>query len=139
MTGLPNRASATLRTTEPPRHDRLRALIQRAFMKRKLENLGETIRVISRGAAEELRGVRQFDFKDFSVKITVRVPMAALGLPNGQEGDEALVDEATVREKAEMMVHSDPHTRAEGPAHLTADQWMQDFPAQVIALGRAAH
>jgi cytochrome P450 len=28
MTELPNRAGATLGTTDPPRHDRLRALVQ---------------------------------------------------------------------------------------------------------------
>ena len=56
MTELPNRAGATLGTTDPPRHDRLRALVQHAFMKRNLESLGEPIRAIARDAAEELRG-----------------------------------------------------------------------------------
>jgi cytochrome P450 len=138
MTELTNRACATLRTTDPPRHDRLRALIQHAIMKRKLESLGEPIHVIARGTVEELRGERQFDVKDLSVKFTVGVPMAALDLPNGLEGEKALVDEATVHEKAAMMVHSDPHTRAKGPAHRTAGQWMHDYPPQVVALGRAA-
>jgi cytochrome P450 len=135
MTELPNRAGATLGTTDPPRHDRLRGLIQHAFMKRNLESLGEPIRAIARGAAEELRGRRQFDFKDFSSKFTVRVLMAALGLPSG---DEAIVDEASVREQAVLMVQSDPVTRAKGPEHLAAYAWMQDYAAQVIALRRAA-
>jgi cytochrome P450 len=135
MTELPNRAGATLGTTDPPRHDRVRGLIQHAFMKRNLESLGEPIRAIARGAAEELRGRRQFDFKDFSSKFTVRVLMAALGLPSG---DEAIVDEATVREQAVLMVQSDPVTRAKGPEHLAAYAWMQDYAAQVIALRRAA-
>ena len=56
MTELPNRAGATLGTTDPPRHDRLRALVQYAFMKRNLEGLAEPIRDIARGAAEDLRG-----------------------------------------------------------------------------------
>ncbi len=135
MTELPNRAGATLGTTDPPRHDRLRGLIQHAFMKRNLESLGEPIRAIARGAAAELRGRRQFDFKDFSSKFTVRVLMAALGLPSG---DEAIVDEASVREQAVLMVQSDPVTRAKGPEHLAAYAWMQDYAAQVIALRRAA-
>ena len=134
MTELPNRAGATLGTTDPPRHDRLRGLIQHAFMKRNLESLGEPIRAIAREAAEELRGESQFDFKDFSARFTVRVLMAALGLPTGEE---ALVDEATVREKAVLMVQSDPHTRTKGPEHLAAYNWMQDYAAQVIALRRA--
>src|SRR6201997_4124978 len=38
---LPGRAGATLGTTDPPRHDRLRALSQAAFLKRNLEALIE--------------------------------------------------------------------------------------------------
>lgn len=134
MTELPNRAGATLGTTDPPRHDRLRGLIQHAFMKRNLESLGEPIRAIAREAAEDMRGQTQFDFKDFSSKFTVRVLMAALGLPSG---NEAIVDEQTVREKAVMMVQSDPSTRAKGPEHLAAYNWMQDYASKVIALRRA--
>ena len=122
MTELPNRAGATLGTTDPPRHDRLRALVQYAFMKRSLEGLAEPIRDIARAAAEDLRGERTFDFKDFSAKFTVRVLIAALGLPLG---DEAIVDEDTVREKAVLMVQSDPRTRAKGPEHIAAFKWMQ--------------
>jgi cytochrome P450 len=105
MTELPERAGATLGTTDPPRHDRLRALVNYAFMKRNLEGLAEPMRAIARDAAEELRGLQTFDFKDFSARFTVRVLMAALGLPSG---DEAIVDEETVREKAVLMVQSDP-------------------------------
>ena len=134
MTELPNRAGATLGTTDPPRHDRLRALVQYAFMKRNLEGLAEPIRDIARGAAEDLRDERTFDFKDFSARFTVRVLMAALGLPSGAD---ALVDEDTVREKAVLMVQSDPRTRAKGPEHLAAFEWMRDYAAKVIALRRA--
>ena len=134
MTELPNRAGATLGTTDPPRHDRLRALVQYAFMKRNLEGLAEPIRDIARAAAEELRGEKTFDFKDFSAKFTVRVLMAALGLPSGAE---AIVDEDTVREKAVLMVQSDPRTRAKGPEHLAAFEWMRDYAAKVIAMRRA--
>ena len=134
MTELPNRAGATLGTTDPPRHDRLRALVQSAFMKRNLESLSEPIRAIAKAAAEEARGQRQFDFKDISSKFTVRVLMAALGLP---VGDEAIVDEETVREKAVLMVQSDPHTRSTGPEHLAAYNWMQDYASKVITMRRA--
>jgi cytochrome P450 len=51
MTELPGRAGATLGTTDPPRHDRLRGLIQHAFMKRNLLALAEPIRDIARAAA----------------------------------------------------------------------------------------
>jgi len=135
MTELPGRAGATLGTTDAPRHDRLRALVQHAFMKRNLEGLTAPIRAIARDAAESLRGQKQFDFiTEFSSKFTVRVLIAALGLPTGAE---ATVSEATVRDKAVLMVQSDPVTRAKGPEHIAAYNWMQDYAAGVIKERRA--
>ena len=130
MTELPGRAGATLGTTDPPRHDRLRGLVQHAFMKRNLESLAGPIRGIAQETAEPLRGLPRFDFiEEFSSKFTVRVLFAALGLPLG--------DEATVRDKAVLMVQSDPVTRAKAPQHIAAYQWMQDYAAKVIAERRA--
>lgn len=130
MTELPNRAGATLGTTDPPRHDRLRGLVQHAFMKRNLEALADPMRAIARDAAEALRGRDRIEFiEDFSSKYTVRVLFAALGLPLG--------DEQTVRDKAVLMVQSDPKSRTKGPEHLAAYNWMQDYAANVIAERRA--
>lgn len=126
MTELPNRAGSTLGTTDPPRHDRLRSLVQHAFLKRNLEALADPMRAIAAAAVDEVKGVKQFDFiEDFSSKFTVRVLFAALGLPMG--------DERTVRDKAVLMVQSDPHTRAKGPEHIAAYNWMRDYAASVIA------
>jgi len=126
MTELPNRAGNTLGTTDPPRHDRLRGLIQHAFMCRNLESLAEPIREIARSVAAPLADQDQFDFiTEFSSQFTVKVLWSVLGLPTG--------DEATAREKAVLMVQSDPATRTKGPEHLAAYQWMQDYAAQVIA------
>lgn len=130
MTELPGRAGATLGTTDPPRHDRLRGLVQHAFMKRNLDSLAEPIRDIARTTAQALRGRQQFDFiSEFSSKFTVRVLFAALGLPLG--------DEQTVRDKAVLMVQSDPKTRAKAPEHIAAYNWMQDYASSVIAERRA--
>ena len=134
MTELPNRAGATLGTTDPPRHDRLRALVQYAFTKRGLEGLGDPMRAIARQAAAEVEAGKTLDFKDFSARFTIRTLMAALGLPTG---DEAIVDEDTVREKAVLMVQSDPRTRAKGPEHIAAFEWMRDYAAKAIELRRA--
>lgn len=134
MTELPGRAGATLGTTDPPRHDRLRGLVQHAFMKRNLESLAGPIRDIARDVASRLKGQRSFDFiEDFSSQFTVRVLFAALGLPTAAEGG----DEATVRDKAVLMVQSDPRTRTKGPEHIAAYNWMQDYASKVIAERRA--
>ena len=45
MTEVRNRAGATIGTTDPPRHDRLRGLVQYAFMKRNLDSLTPAIRL----------------------------------------------------------------------------------------------
>lgn len=130
MTELPGRAGATLGTTDPPHHDRLRGLIQHAFVRRNLDSLTEPIRQLAEQAAAPLADMDTFDFVgDFSSKFTVRVLFAALGLPLG--------DEAIVREKAVLMVQNDPVTRDKGPEHIAAYEWMQDYAARVIEERRA--
>lgn len=126
MTELPNRAGATLGTTDPPRHDRLRGLIQHAFMKRNLESLYEPIRGVAIAIIEDLKGKTEFDMvEDFIAKFTARVIIVALGLPMG--------DEEIIRKNAVMMVQSDPITRQKGPEHLAAFEWMKNYAAGVIA------
>ncbi len=134
MTELPGRAGATLGSSDPPKHDRLRGLIQHAFMKRNLLALEEPIRDVAQQVFAQLKGASQFDFKDVSAQFTVKVLMAALGLPMGAE---ALVAEQDVRENAVMMVQSDARTRAKGPEHIAAYNWMQDYAGKVIAMRRA--
>ena len=109
MTELPGRAGATLGSSDPPKHDRLRGLIQHAFMKRNLLALEEPIRDVARQVFGQLAGVERFDFKEVSSQFTVKVLMAALGLPMGEE---ALVPEAEVRENSVLMVQSDACIRA---------------------------
>jgi cytochrome P450 len=126
MDELPNRAGATLGTTDPPRHDRLRALISHAFTKRNLESLAVPIRATVRDAIEELRDRHEFDFVgDFSSKVTAKILFRMLGLPEG--------DDQAVRERAVLMVQSDAVTRQKGPEHIAAYEWMTDYAAKIIA------
>ena len=134
MTELPGRAGATLGRSDPPKHDRLRGLIQHAFMKRNLLALEEPMRAIAKEVFAECKGRKQFDFKEVSSKFTVKVLMAALGLPMG---DEAIVDEQIVRDNAVLMVQSDARTRTKGPEHLAAFEWMKEYASKVIAMRRA--
>jgi hypothetical protein len=130
MDELPNRAGATLGTTDPPRHDRLRALISHAFTKRNLESLATPIRATVRDAIEEIRGRHEFDFVgDFSSKVTAKILFRMLGLPEG--------DDQAVRERAVLMVQSDALTRQKGPEHIAAYEWMMDYAAKIIAERRS--
>jgi cytochrome P450 len=84
------------------------------------------MRAVAKDAVADIRDLRTFDFiADFSAKFTVRVLFAALGLPMG--------DEEVVRDRAVMMVQSDPHTRAKGPEHIAAYNWMTEYAAGIIA------
>src|ERR1700687_1744476 len=71
---LPGRAGATLGTTDPPRHDRLRALVQTAFGRRSVESLSEPTRALAAAAAEHIVERGEFDFvADFSSRVTVGI------------------------------------------------------------------
>ena len=130
MDELPNRAGATLGTTDPPRHDRLRALIQHAFMKRNLDSLAEPIRAIAVDAITALNGRDEIDFvEDFSSQVTPRILFQMLGLPPGNDRE--------VRDHAVLMVQSDPVSRQKGAEHIAAYEWMMDYAARVIAERRA--
>ena len=130
MDELPNRAGATLGTTDPPRHDRLRGLVQHAFAKRNLDYIEGHIRDAAREAIAGFAGEKTFDFVEhFSSKVTVKVLFRLLGLPPG--------DDNVVRDKAVLMVQSDPVTRQKGAAHIAAYEWVQDYAAKVIATRRA--
>src|SRR5262245_22967286 len=79
---LPGRAGATLGTTDPPRHDRLRALSQAAFARRNVEQfITPTLEIADRVLARVCER-KDFEFiNDFSSQITVGVLFRTMGLP----------------------------------------------------------
>src|SRR5581483_3385963 len=85
---LPGRAGATLGTTDPPRHDRLRALSQAAFSRKNLEQLmAPTIEIADR-ALDRICANRTFEFiDDFSSQITVGLLFRSMGLPERNHAD----------------------------------------------------
>lgn len=126
MDELPNRAGATLGTTDPPRHDRLRGLIQHAFTRRGLDALTDPIRGLVKECLDDLDGAKSFDFvADFSARATAKILFRTLGLPAG--------DDQVVRERAVLMVQSDSKSRQKGPEHIGAYNWMTDYAGKVIA------
>ncbi len=120
------RAGATLGTTDPPRHDRLRALIQMAVTKRALDHIIEPTRAVCAKHMDKLAGKDRFDFvTEVSANITVDLIVYLFNLP--QEGREEM------RQKAVLMVQTDPVTRSKGPEHIAAYKWMADYAARLIA------
>ncbi|KEA62302.1 putative cytochrome P450 hydroxylase [Marinobacterium lacunae] len=127
MSEMPGRAGATLGTSDPPRHDRMRALIQKAVMKRALDHIIEPAHAAARARLEAVKDKQPFDFvEDFSANYTVDLIAYLFNLP-AENLD-------TVREKAVLMVQSDPVTRTKSPEHLAAFEWMRDYADTLVEI-----
>jgi cytochrome P450 len=125
MDELPNRAGATLGTTDPPRHDRLRSLIQMAVTKRALEHIVEPTRAGVRRYLDDLEGQESFDFVTaYSSRMTVDLLFYLFNMP-----DE---DKEEVRYNAVLMTQTDPVKRQKGPEHIAAFEWMSDYAANLV-------
>jgi cytochrome P450 len=122
---LPDRAGATLGTTDPPRHDRLRSLIQMAVTRRALEHIVEPTRQAAIAFLDELEGRDAFDFvNDFSSRITVDLLFYLFNMPKH--------DRVEVRRNALLMVQTDARTRQKGPEHIAAFEWMTGYADTLI-------
>src|SRR5262249_43461671 len=108
---LPGRAGATLGTTDPPRHDRLRALSQAAFARRNVEQfITPTLEIADRLLARICER-KDFEFiNDFSSQITVGVLFRTMGLPQR--------DHADIRRKVILAVSTDKSVKGRNAEHI---------------------
>lgn len=128
---LPGRAGSTLGSTDPPRHDRLRALVQSAFSKRIVDGLTEQVRAVAERCLDEICARTSFDFvEDFSSRITVETLFAMMGLPQQ--------DHTLVRRRVVTMIQSDQVTRQKGPEHIQAFRDMVDYVEGQVSERRRA-
>jgi cytochrome P450 len=105
---IPGRAGGTLGTTDPPRHDRLRALAQVAFTKRNLDALVAPTIALADQAAAKIADAGRFDFvADFSSEITVGIIFRFLGLPPQNP--------AETRRKVVLSISTDKAARGRNP------------------------
>src|SRR5437016_1594730 len=127
---LPGRAGATLGTTDPPRHDRLRALSQAAFARKNIEQfIAPTLDIADR-ALERICERRAFEFiNDFSSQITVGVLFRTMGLPER--------DHAEIRRKVILAVSTDNSVKGRNPRHIAAFKELSDFLTAEVAVRRA--
>jgi cytochrome P450 len=127
---LPGRAGATLGTTDPPRHDRLRALSQAAFLKRNLDRLTEPTLDIADRSLDAIVARGAFDFiNDFSSQITVGLLFRTMGLPER--------DHADIRRKVILAVSTDKAVKGRTPEHIAAFQDLSEFLTAEVAARRA--
>ena len=126
MDELPGRAGSTLGSTDPPRHDRLRALVQAAFTKRSVDLLKEPTAAIAHHSINELIEAKGGDFIDiFSSRITVGTLFQLMGLPKEDHG--------IIRRRVVTMIQTDPVTRQKGGEHIQAFQDMVAYIREHVA------
>ena len=127
---LPGRAGATLGTTDPPRHDRLRALSQAAFARKNVEHLVAPTNEIADRALDRICERKQFEFiNDFSSQITVGLLFRTMGLPER--------DHAEIRRKVILAVSTDKSVKGRNAEHIAAFKELSDFLAAEVAARRA--
>ena len=127
---LPGRSGATLGTTDPPRHDRLRALSQAAFLKRNLQRLIAPTLEIADRALDRIVEQGRFEFiEDFSSQITVGVLFKTMGLPAREH--------SAIRRKVILAVSTDKAIKGRNAEQIAAFQELSDFLSIEVAARRA--
>jgi cytochrome P450 len=122
---LPGRAGATLGTTDPPRHDRLRNLARTAFTKRSLEYLAGPTREMANLALREILEKRHFDFVgDFASQVTVGILFQMMGLPH--------LPPAQIRRQVILSISTDKAARGRNETHVAAFKELTDFIAEHV-------
>ena len=126
---IPGRAGATLGTTDPPRHDRLRALSQAAFMRRNLKQAAAQTIEIADAALDRIIEKKTFDFvEDFSSQITVGLLFKAMGLPPRDHNE--------IRRKVVLAISTDKSVKGRTAVHNDAFKEISDFIAAEVATRR---
>ena len=126
---LPGRAGATLGTTDPPRHDRLRALSQAAFTRKNIQHLIAPTLEIADGALDQILESGEFEFiNDYSSQITVGLLFRTMGLPER--------DHAEIRRKVILAVSTDKSVKGRNPEHIAAFKSLSDFLTEEVAVRR---
>lgn len=127
---IPGRSGGTLGTTDPPHHDRLRALAQAAFTRKAVEDLVPRTEAIVEAAVAGIEEREGFDFvADFSSRVTVGTIFALLGLPER--------DPAETRHKVVLSISTDKEARGRNPELNEAFAELTRFLASEIEKRRA--
>jgi len=122
---IPGRSGGTLGTTDPPRHDRLRALAQAAFLKKNLDHLVAPTLERADRALDRILDKQGFDFvADFSSIVTVGTIFELLGLPAR--------DPVETRNKVVLSVSTDKVARGRNPTLDAAFAELNGFIADEV-------
>ena len=123
---IPGRAGATLGSTDPPRHDRLRALSQAAFLRKNTAHLKAPIVELANQALDRvLAQSKPFDFVTaFSSAITVPILLRLMGLPER--------DPVDLRRKVVLSISTDKRLRGRTAEQIEAFAWLGRFLTEEV-------
>jgi hypothetical protein len=111
---------------DPPRHDRLRNLVSRAFTPRRVAELEPRVRALAAGHIDRFAGARRCDFiGDFAAKLPMDVVSELLGVPED--------DRDRLREWADLVLHREPGVSEVPPAGRQATMSLLDYFSRLVA------
>lgn len=111
---------------DPPRHDRLRALVSRAFTPRRVTAQGPHVRALAVRYLDEIGERGDCDFiRDFAGKLPMDVISEMIGVP--------AADRATLREWADLVVHRDEGVQSLPPAAAQSALRMLHYFTEMLA------
>jgi hypothetical protein len=121
----PLRAGATLGTTDPPRHDQLRKLVQWAFVYSNLQKMEAPARSEVRAVLEEANERGSIDLvNDYATPVVTGILAEVLGLPRENLGQ--------VKQWVSDSLRRDPVTRKSPPVADAARQALTELTERII-------
>jgi len=128
---IPGRSGGTLGTTDPPRHDRLRALAQAAFARKNLDHVIQPAGEAADRALDAIIKARSFDFvSGFSSVVTVDSIFRLLGL--------AQPDPAETRSEVVLSISTDKEKRGRNAKLNAAFKRLTRYISDEVEKRRAA-
>jgi len=115
---------------DPPRHDKFRNLVSKAFTPRRIAELEQKIRGITAHYVDRFVEARRCDFiRDFAAKLPMDVVSEMLGVPPD--------DRDTLREWADLVLHREEGVTEVPPAGIAASGNLLQYFATLVAARRA--
>jgi cytochrome P450 len=128
--GAPGLANSMIIFMDPPRQNRYRNLVSKAFTPARIRALEPAIRELAREHLAPLEGRPRFDIvKDFTAKLPMDVISTMLGIPK-QDRDE-------VRNWSNALLHREPGAMLPGPEGIAAQGHLMTYFDAAIAERRA--
>jgi cytochrome P450 len=111
---------------DPPKHDKYRNLVSKAFTPRRVAEMEETIRAITGRHVDRFIAARRCDFiQDFAAKLPMDVVSEMLGVPPE--------DRDTLRDWADLVLHREEGVTEVPPAGIAASANLLTYFAKLVA------